>query len=266
MLKFNVIAIILLVIAFAVELILLLRQQPGKKMIRDVKANIQIGACLIFLGVFMKGVQLSLYTFAYSYSIFKPEYSWWLWIAGILSCDLIHYCYHWLGHHTRIFWAAHVTHHSSEFLNLSIGWRTNFLHLFYRFLFWTPLCYLGFPPVMVIFIETITSIHNFLIHTEKVGKLGVIDLVFNTPSNHRVHHGTNPEYLDKNIGGIFMIFDHLFGTYEKETAPAVYGITHNINTEDPVFIITHEYARLGKELPGIRGFRQKIRYLFSAPK
>jgi sterol desaturase/sphingolipid hydroxylase (fatty acid hydroxylase superfamily) len=265
MAKFNFIAIVLLLVAFAIEFTLLLLQRPEKKMIKDVKANLLIGLCLLIVGVFIKGVQLSLYSFAYSFAVFKPEYSWWLWIVGFLSCDLIHYTYHWLGHHTRIFWAAHVTHHSSEYLNLSTGWRTNFFHLFYRFLFWTPLCFLGLPPEMVILIEAITAIHNYLIHTEKVGKLGVIDLVFNTPSNHRVHHGVNPEYLDKNIGGLLMIYDHLFGTYAKETTPAIYGITHNINTQNPVIIITHEYARLKKELPKIKGAVQKIRYLFSAP-
>lgn len=265
MYKFDVIAITLLIAASVIEFTLLLLQRPEKKMIRDMKANLLIGFCLILLGFFIKGVQLSLYSFVYSFSIFKPEMTWWLWIVAFLSCDLVHYFYHWCGHHTRIFWAAHVTHHSSEYLNLSTAWRTNFLHLFYRFLFWTPLCFLGLPPALVMFIESVTAIDNFLIHTEKVGKLGVFDLVFNSPSNHRVHHGTNPEYIDKNLGGILMIYDHLFGTYAKETVPALYGITHNINTEDPVTIILHEFIRLKKELPKIKGMQQKLRYLFSSP-
>lgn len=265
MFKFDTIALVLLLTAFAIEFCVLLLERPEKKMIRDVKANLLIGLCLILVGIFIKVVQLSLYSAVYSFSVLKPEMSWWLWIAAFLCCDFIHYFYHWCGHNTRIFWAAHVTHHSSEYFNLSTGLRTNFLHLFYRFLFWTPLCFIGFPPEMVIFIESITAIDNYLIHTEKVGKLGKFDLVFNSPSNHRVHHGTNPEYLDKNLGGILMIFDHLFGTYVKETTPAVYGITHNINTENPVVIITHEYLRLKKELPAVKGLRKKLRYLFSPP-
>src|SRR4029079_2219609 len=175
------------------------------------------------------------------------------------------YIYHWLGHKTRIFWAAHVTHHSSEYFNLSTGWRTNFFHLFYRFLFWSPLCFLGIPPEMVLLIESVTAIQNFLVHTEKIGKLGVLDLLFNTPSNHRVHHGTNPEYIDKNLGGILMIYDHLFGTYAKETIPPVYGITHNIHTEDPYRIILHEYIRMKMEFPKIKGVLHKLRYLLSPP-
>jgi sterol desaturase/sphingolipid hydroxylase (fatty acid hydroxylase superfamily) len=99
-----------------------------------------------------------------------------------------------------------------------------------------------------------------------VGKLGVLDWWFNTPSNHRVHHGTNPEYIDKNLGGITMIYDHLFGTYAKEVAPPVYGITHNIHTHNPATIIFHEFVSLGKEVPQIRGWSKKLRYLFSPPQ
>ena len=126
--------------------------------------------------------------------------------------------------------------------------------------------FLGFPPEMIMFIESITAIQNFLVHTEKIGKLGILDWIFNTPSNHRVHHGTNPEYIDKNLGGILMIYDHLFKTYAKEIAPPVYGITHNIQTNDPYKIILHEYISMKKEIPRINGFRRKLRYLLSPPQ
>ena len=116
------------------------------------------------------------------------------------------------------------------------------------------------------FIDSITAIQNFLVHTGKVGKLGVLDRLFNTPSNHRVHHGSNKEYIDKNLGGIFMIYDHLFGTYTKETSRPVYGITHNIHTHDPAKIILHEYQRLIKEFPKVKGWKRKLRYLLSPPQ
>jgi sterol desaturase/sphingolipid hydroxylase (fatty acid hydroxylase superfamily) len=128
------------------------------------------------------------------------------------------------------------------------------------------MCLFGVPPEMILFFETISAIYNFLIHTENVGKLGVLDLVFNTPSNHRVHHASNPEYIDKNMGGILMIFDHLFGTYAREANTPVYGITHNIETHNPVKILLHEYIDLSKRLPGIKGFVSKLRYLFSSPQ
>ena len=266
MFKFDAIATVLLFVAFFIEFILILRHKPDKELIKDMKANFLIGVCLILVGLFIKGIQFSLYALLYSSSIFRPELTWWLWIVAFISCDFIHYGYHWLGHKTRIFWAAHVTHHSSEHFNLSTGWRTNFFHLFYRFLFWSPLCFLGVPAEMVLFIESLTAIQNFLVHTEKIGKLGVLDWIFNTPSNHRVHHGTNPEYIDKNLGGIMMIYDHLFGTYAKETLPPVYGITHNIDTHNPCKIVLHEYIRLTKEFPKIKGLSHKLRYLLSPPE
>ena len=266
MFKFDVIVTILLFTAFFVEFLFIFLHRPDKDLISDMKANFILGVCLVLTGLFMKGVEFSLFSVLYRIAIFKPALSWWLWIVAFLSCDFIHYAYHWLGHKTRIFWAAHVTHHSSEHFNLSTGWRTNFLHLFYRFLFWSPLCYLGIPPEVVLFIESITASQNFAVHTERIGKLGVLDWIFNTPSNHRVHHGTNPEYIDKNLGGILMIYDHLFGTYAKENARPVYGIIHNIHTHSPYKIILHEFIHLGKEFPKVRGLSQKLRYLFSPPQ
>jgi sterol desaturase/sphingolipid hydroxylase (fatty acid hydroxylase superfamily) len=250
---------------FIIEITLVLVHKPEQTVIRDLKANMLLGTCYLLTGLLIKGIAFSVFSVVYSYSIFKPELSWWLWIIGFLSCDFIHYAYHWLGHKTRIFWAAHVTHHSSEHFNISTGLRNNFLHVFYRFLFWSPLCFFGIPPEMVLLFESVTAIQNFIVHTEKVGKLGVLDWLFNTPSNHRVHHGSNPEYLDKNLGGILMVYDHLFGTYAKETVPATYGITHNIKTHDPLKIILHEYIKLAKELAKTRGLLAKLRFLFSLP-
>ena len=126
-------------------------------------------------------------------------------------------------------------------------------------------CFFGFPPEMILFIESLTAMQNFLVHTQRVGKLGVLDWWFNTPSNHRVHHGVNPEYIDKNLGGITMIYDHLFGTYAKEIAPPVYGITNNIHSHNPVTIIFHEFVSMGKEIPKKKGLMAKIRYLLSPP-
>jgi sterol desaturase/sphingolipid hydroxylase (fatty acid hydroxylase superfamily) len=119
---------------------------------------------------------------------------------------------------------------------------------------------------MILLIESITASQNFIVHTEKVGKLGILDWLFNTPSNHRVHHGSNPEYIDKNLGGILMIYDHLLGTYAKETTKPVYGITHNINTSNPFTILLHEYIKMGREFPKIKGLKAKLRYLFSRPQ
>lgn len=265
MFKFDVIGTSVLFSAFFVEFVLILLHRPEKKLVKDILANLVLGFCIILAGLFEKGLAFGFFSLVYRFSIFTPNLSWWLWITGFLCCDFIHYAYHWLGHKTRIFWAAHVTHHSSTHFNLSTALRTNFLHLFYRFLFWSPLCLVGFPPEMILFFESITAIQNFLVHTEKIRKLGMLDQLFNTPSNHRVHHGCNTEYIDKNLGGITMLYDHLFGTYAKETIRPVYGIIHNIDTYNPVEILLHEYKSLKRGLSKIKGLPAKLRHLISKP-
>ena len=250
---FNVVGIGLILTATVIDLTFVIFHTPDKNLIKDAKSNILLGILYFLNDLLVKAIAFSIFSLCYNNSIFKPELSWQLWVVGFLACDFVHYAYHWLGHNTRIFWAPHVTHHSSEYFNMSHGFRINFFQSFYRFLFWAPLCFLGIPPVIVLFIDFITAVQNFLVHTEKVRKLGILDWIFNTPSNHRVHHGTNPEYLDKNLGGVLMIFDHLFGTYAKEVAPPVYGITHNIHTTDPYKITMHEYTRVIKELSKING-------------
>lgn len=261
----NVVGIGIILVATLIELTVVISHTGDKNLVKDAKSNILLGVVYFLTDLLVKTAAFGVFSLCYYYSIFKPELSWWLWIVGFLACDFVHYVYHWLGHKTRIFWASHVTHHSSEYFNLSHGYRINFVQSFYRFLFWAPLCFFGIPPVMVLLNETFSTLQNFLVHTEKVRKLGILDWIFNTPSNHRVHHGTNPEYIDKNLGGMLMIFDHLFGTYAKEEKPPVYGITHKIDTYDPYKLITHEYLRVIKEFPRINGISNKLRYLFSRP-
>ncbi len=264
--QFDIISTIILFIAFGVEFILIARHHPTQNLVKDTRANFVLGLCIIITGYFIKAVAFTWYSFIYSIAIFHPDTSFALWMTAFLSCDLIHYLYHWIGHKTRLFWAAHVTHHSSQYFNLSTGLRTNFIHLLYRFLFWSPLCLLGIPPFMVLLFESVSAIQNFLVHTERIGKLGVLDWWFNTPSNHRVHHASNPEYIDKNLGGILMIYDHLFGTYAKEKARPVYGITHNIETTNPVEVLLHEYIHITKDIGSIHGLWAKFKYLFSPPQ
>jgi len=266
MVTFNIVGIGLMVTVSVIELTLVLIHDHRQEMLRDLKANILLGILYLLSGLFIKGVAFATFSFCYYYSFFKPEPSWWLWIVAFLCCDFMHYFYHWLGHKTRIFWAAHVTHHSSQYFNISTGYRNNFIHVYYRFLFWAPICLFGIPPEMVLLIESITAIQNFVVHTEKVGKLGILDWFFNTPSNHRVHHGVNPEYIDKNLGGVTMIYDHLFGTYAKEKTAPVYGITHNIETHNPYQIIVHQYVQMKKEIPEVKGIIKKMQYLFSPPR
>ena len=264
MLNINTIGTLVLVILTMIELLMSFLHREGDRL-KDMLANICLGLLVILTGFFMKALALTVYTMVYSVAIIKPAPSFILWIAAFFLCDFVLYIYHLLGHKTRLLWAAHVAHHSSLHYNLSVGFRINFIHLFYRFIFWAPLCLIGITPEMILLLESLTAIWNFLIHTEKIKKLGFPDLIFNTPSNHRVHHASNPEYIDKNLGGILVIYDRIFGTYAKETIPPVYGITHNIYSHDPEDVLFHEYKNVVREISNIKGLKNKIRFLFSKP-
>ena len=261
----QAIGIPLVLCIFAIELVISFVKGRQNGVVKDMWANLAIGLVTLSVGLFMKGISLVVFSWVYKAAIFKPEFSASLWILGFLACDLVIYFYHLLNHKTRLFWAVHVTHHSSLHYNISVGFRVSCIHVFYRFLFWSPLCLLGIPPVMIVFFDSLTTLHNILVHTERIKKLGVLDQIFNTPSNHRVHHATNPQYIDKNLGGILIIYDRIFGTYAPEKETPVYGITHNISTSNPVTILLHEYKDLFRQLSHINGWRQKIKYMFSAP-
>lgn len=266
MLNLYTIGVPLLLTTFIIESLLTLAHNAEKSLLKDMLANLFIAFCTMLSGLTMKGVAFAFYSLVYSVSFFTPDVSWKLWVLSFFFCDFIHYFYHWLGHKTRLFWAGHVTHHSSLYYNFSVALRNNSFHLFYRFIFWTPLCLFGIPAEMILFFGSLTEIWNFLLHTEKIKKLGLLDWIFNTPSNHRVHHASNPEYIDKNLGGILMIYDHLFRTYKKETIPPVYGITHNIYTHNPFNILLHEYIQLSRDVSTIRGLKSRIRFLLSCPQ
>ena len=264
MLNIDTIGASVLALLTLFELLISVLNREGTRL-KDMLANICLGFLVILTGFFMKAVALFVYSAVYSVAFTKPANSVFLWVIAFFLCDLVLYVYHLLGHKTRLLWAAHVAHHSSLHYNISVGFRINFVHLFYRFLFWAPLCLVGITPQMILFLESLTAIWNFLIHTEKIKTLGLLDKVFNTPSNHRVHHASNPEYIDKNLGGILIIYDRLFGTYAREVTTPVYGITHNIYTHNPGEVLLHEYKNVFREIPKIKGLKNKIVFLFSKP-
>ena len=164
MLNINTIGTLVLVIVTLIELLMSFLHREGDRL-KDMLANICLGLLVILTGFFMKALALTVYTMIYSIAIIKPAPSLLLWIIAFFLCDLVLYIYHLLGHKTRLLWAAHVAHHSSLHYNLSVGFRINFIHLFYRFLFWAPLCLIGITPEMILLLESITAIWNFLIHT-----------------------------------------------------------------------------------------------------
>ncbi|WP_258105658.1 sterol desaturase family protein [Marinoscillum sp. MHG1-6] len=214
----------------------------GKKLYRlkDTLANVATGLLISIPGFLCKAAAFGLYSFVYQLAPWEMGNSWWAFVLCFLGSDLIYYLFHRLGHQTQLFWAGHVTHHSSREFNLSIAVRFPF-QVLYRFIFWTPLALLGFHPSMIILTDSIVFIYAFYLHTKLVGKLGSLEWLFNTPSHHRVHHSSNEVYLDTNFGGVFIIWDRLFGTFREETEKPQYGLTHEVNTHNPFRLQFDEY-------------------------
>ncbi|WP_281615011.1 sterol desaturase family protein [Flammeovirga sp. SubArs3] len=194
---------------------------------------------------------------------------WWAWVILFFADDFSYYWFHRLNHELRIFWAGHVTHHSSEYMNFGTALRQGVGERVHKFFFWVWIPLLGFDPLMIFTMMGISLIYQFWVHTEMVDKLPQwFEFLFNTPSHHRVHHASNIRYLDCNHAGILIIWDRLFGTFaeeQKEVEKPVYGLTVNIETYQPLEVATHEYAAIWKDIQRADKWSDKLKYLFKSP-
>lgn len=187
------------------------------------------------------------------------------WIILLLLEDLAFWLMHYVDHYVRIFWAVHITHHNSEEYNLTVGLRSSLFAPVYRFIYFIPLALLGFKAMDIMLMFSLTQWYGILIHTQAVKKLGPLEWILSTPSHHRVHHGSNVKYLDKNMGMFLIIWDRLFGTFQKEEEPVKYGITQNIHSHDPRKVIFHEFASILQDVRKAPGFYNKWMYVFGPP-
>jgi sterol desaturase/sphingolipid hydroxylase (fatty acid hydroxylase superfamily) len=218
------ISIPLIALALVIEiLVTIYSNRPLNK--KDIQVNVLLGLAIIGSVLVVKGWEIFVFSAIWKHAVFTIPVNILTWIACLIAYDFLFYWFHRLGHEVNFLWAAHNTHHSSIEFNFTVGARNNILHVFYRFLFWSPLCLVGFHPIMVMTIDSLCTTQQFFLHTQKIKKLGVLDYLIGTPSNHRVHHGCNEEYLDKNYGAFFMVWDHIFGTFIAEGKPVKYGLT-----------------------------------------
>jgi len=185
--------------------------------------------------------------------------------TAILVWDFIYYWNHRFMHESRYMWAVHVVHHSSERYNLSTALRQPVADALGTFLPQGVLCLAGFPPSLISSARGINLLYQFWIHTETIGRLGPLEKLLNTPSHHRVHHGSNPQYIDRNHGSILILWDKLFGTFEPEGEPVVYGLTRNINTFNPLRIAAHEHAEMLKDVDTADGWQDRLSYVVRGP-
>lgn len=260
-------AIPLFLLLVLVELYISYREKLNLFTTKDSLASIAMGLGSLVTGGLAKVVALSVYYFLYQFAIFEIGWQWWAWLILLFADDFTFYWHHRLSHEIRILWAAHVNHHSSQHYNLTTALRQSWTEVLYQNIWWIWLPIIGFHPVMLMMMMSINLIYQFFLHTETVGKLGILEWFMNTPSHHRVHHGTNQQYLDRNHAGMFIIWDRLFGTFqaEKDDDPVVYGITKNINTYHPIKIATHEFIALWEDVKREKSWKNKVKYVLMPP-
>lgn len=217
------------------------REGKGLYELRDTWTSIGLGLIGVATRLLLKSANLAIWFLLYALSPFKIETAWWSLLLLFLVNELVYYWFHRISHEVRFFWATHVNHHSSMKMNFAVAARTPFLNAVYHVLFWVPLPLMGFHPASILAVETLSFLAAFYQHTTVIPKLGFLEYFLNTPSHHRVHHASNPDYIDKNYGNVLIIFDRLFGTFRKETVAPVYGITHNVEDRSFLNIIFHEW-------------------------
>ena len=239
----------------------------GAYLTRDARASISMGLVSVATMGAWKFVGLLGYSalFAYVAPWHLSARHWYTWVIALVGVDLLFYAYHRLAHRVRLIWATHQAHHSSRYFNFATALRQKWNNSG-ELIMWAPLPMLGVPPWMVFTSFSISLVYQFWIHTERIGRLpSLIEFVFNTPSHHRVHHGTDQEYLDRNYGGILIIWDRLFGTFAPETHRPHYGLTKPVHTFNIWKLETHEYVAIVRDVRTATIWRDRLGYVFGPP-
>jgi sterol desaturase/sphingolipid hydroxylase (fatty acid hydroxylase superfamily) len=236
----------------------------------DTRASLSMGLLSILVEILPRLLALAVMVELHQISPLRDviKHQWWAWLLLFILEDMTFYWFHRSNHEVRLFWAGHVNHHSSQYFNFGTALRQGVGERLHKFLFWLWLPLLGFDPAMIITMISLSLFYQFWIHTRAVDKLHPwFEAVFNTPSHHRVHHASNVRYLDRNHGGVLIIWDKLFGTFspEREDDPVVYGLTTNIESDNIAWVALHEYVAIGRDLRRARKWGDRLRYLFLAP-
>ena len=234
--------------------------------LRDTTTSLSMGVGSQVIGVPWKLLTVGVYAVLWTLApIHLSPAHWSTWVLLFFADDLAYYSFHRLHHEVRLLWAGHVVHHSSVFFNFSTALRQSWTPMT-SLPFWLPLALLGIPPWMIFLQQSISLLYQFFLHTERVNVLPrPIEWIFNTPSHHRVHHGSNAEYLDRNYGGILIIWDRLFRSFEPERAAVRYGLTKNITTYNPLRVATHEYASIWADARRASSLRDVFGYVLGRP-
>ncbi|MCL2542363.1 MAG: sterol desaturase family protein [Nocardioidaceae bacterium] len=234
---------------------------------KDTRTSLLMGTGSLVSTTILKIAGLAFYTVIYTHATVwhLPTNTWWYWLALLLAQDLLYYGNHRFVHRVNIGWAAHQAHHSSEYMNFGTALRQKW-NPWFELAFFLPLPFLGFAPWTIYVAFSFNLIYQFFVHTEQIHKLWrPIELVFNTPSHHRVHHGSDPEYLDKNYGGILIVWDRLFGSFQPELKRPTYGLTKPVGTYNLLKLQYGDYSHIVRNVKAADSWRDKAGYLFGPP-
>lgn len=236
----------------------------------SIKETLMNAVLTVFNGgidLLFRGVYVLILLWFYEHKLVSIENPYWYWFALFFFQELAFYTLHYVDHYCRFFWAAHVTHHSSEYFNITAGFRSSVFQPLYRFIYFIPLAAAGFEPADIILMYAMTQLYGVCVHTKYKISYGWLSYIFVDPSHHRVHHGSNVEYLDKNMGMCLIIFDRLFGTYqdELEEVPVTYGTTQIIEDKSILNTIFHEYKAIVRDFRAAPDLLTGLKYVFFPP-
>ncbi len=232
---------------------------------RDARTSIAMGLANVIISTGTKVILFAIWEWIYQYRLWTLPATIGTWILLFFAEDLCYYVYHRASHEIRFFWAAHENHHSSTYYNLSTALRQSWTTPFTVMPFWLILPLIGFDPVMILTQQALSLLYQYWLHTEVIKTMGPFEWIFNTPSHHRVHHGRDVEYLDRNHAGILIIWDRLFGTFVREERHPNYGLTKNLESWNPLVVAFHEYVQIVRDVRGAHSLREVFMFVFGPP-
>lgn len=216
----------------------------------------------------LKGITLALHFYLFQFKLFNLSALmplWALWIITFVMIDLVFYFYHRISHRVNFLWAIHMSHHSSEEMNFAVSFRQAWFGPISKLPFFMVLPLIGFDPTIIAVAGVVSTLWGIVGHTQIVGKLGPLEWIFNTPSHHRVHHGANRQYIDKNYGNLLIIWDKMFGSFEPEKKPVVFGLVNNVNTFNPIKITFMGWMAMLKDMRNSLSYKESLKIFFGPP-
>jgi sterol desaturase/sphingolipid hydroxylase (fatty acid hydroxylase superfamily) len=265
--NYIVLAIPVFFLLIGLELVVERLARKDYYRLSDALNDLSCGTVQQLLEVFLKTALFSGYLFLFERwrLVTVSTGAVWAWVVCFLGVDFCYYWFHRMSHEVNAIWAAHVVHHQSEDYNLAVALRQGAFQSVFSWVFYLPLAVLGFPPVMFLTLSSVNTLYQFWIHTRAIGRLGPLEWVLNTPSHHRVHHGRNPKYIDRNHAGTLIVWDRLFGTFQEEDEEVVYGITKPLASLNPVWANLHYWVELGALARQTRGLGDRFRVFLKPP-